>query len=101
MAKHTQGPWAYHGGFGKCVTDGRNVLAECRKAMFTPQECEANARLIAAAPEILEALRDAVRLIEHLGGNASHQKKTIAKAEGCHELFGCNADEHDEACPAS
>lgn len=39
-----------------------------------------NARLLAEAPAMLEALRDAVRLIEHLGGNAGHQRKAIERA---------------------
>ena len=83
MQKHTLGQWVYHGGFGQCVKAGLNVVAECRKPPLSPAECEANARLIAAAPKMLKALRDAVRLIEHLGGNASHQKKIIAEAENC------------------
>lgn len=82
MLQHTPGPWSYHGGFGQCVKAGLNVVAECRKPPLNPAECEANAKLIAAAPDMLEALRDAVRLIEYLGGNASHQKKkTIEKVE--------------------
>ena len=59
---HTPGPWSYHAkahdGF-----DGPSVQSEyglvC--SMPTPEDSEgvANARLIAAAPEMLEALRQA------------------------------------------
>jgi len=47
-----------------------------------PRQAEADAKLIASAPEMLEALMDAVRLIEHLGGNAEFHKRAIAKATG-------------------
>jgi hypothetical protein len=54
---HTPGPWHYHGGWGQCVRASRVTVAECRTAKLTGEECEANARLIAAAPELVEALR--------------------------------------------
>lgn len=49
--KHTPGPWE---AIGNLVQ-----IAECRDAYFDPHsdEAKANARLIAAAPELLEALQ--------------------------------------------
>jgi hypothetical protein len=99
VGKHTPGPWktvnkpdyASYGGIGIEQDSGskdENVICEIWPIKTVPTEdpeAQGNALLIAAAPEMLEALRDAVRLIEHLGGNASHQKKMIAKAENCDE----------------
>jgi hypothetical protein len=59
---HTPGPWVYDGfsphegwvvelpGFG---SGGRNIKCEG----WSAEEAEANARLVAAAPDLLEALR--------------------------------------------
>lgn len=57
--EHTPGPWHY-GGLTRFVTDGEGepvARVELRKASPTHEECVANARLIAAAPELLEALK--------------------------------------------
>lgn len=67
-AKHTPGPWFIFGN-GHCVgganTDPTTVaehptagIAMCGMARRDPAECEANARLVAAAPCLLQALRD-------------------------------------------
>ena len=69
MSKHTPGPWTYDQGqyadWG-CVKDASGFLVAksvvpygtdqnaCRRERIDP--CEANARLIAAAPDLLEAL---------------------------------------------
>lgn len=42
----------------------------------------ANARLIAAAPTLLDALREAVEIIEGTGLDASRQRRAIEKALG-------------------
>ena len=74
MSKHTPGPWNYDCGYidtQRVEDDGSSdyvILAEMRstfgyddygvhKWMLPPEEYEANARLIAAAPEMLELLR--------------------------------------------
>ena len=67
MSGHTPGPWTYDGTVAfsdrpdlPCVVDEyRLVVAQCWDDGHTDDECEANARLIAAAPELLEALEDA------------------------------------------
>jgi len=79
MSKHTSGPWeAYHSvGAGWNVRkqherEGYNGLAPiCSMAWFQftipeiidDQISEANARLIAAAPELLEACREALTFV--------------------------------------
>lgn len=61
-AKYTPGPWRtedHAPGFGVCVVDAQNVNTVYAYELHkTPEECESNARLIAAAPELLEALND-------------------------------------------
>jgi hypothetical protein len=62
MAKYTQGPWFYdpcvtiHGeDHLPCVVDEfKLVVAQTLDDGHTEDECEANARLIAAAPGLLE-----------------------------------------------
>ena len=83
MTQHTPGPWNVDGAE---ITDGKEPLALCCST-------EANARLIAAAPELLEALTTLVNEMgmddpteESLHGpnlmvaRAAIAKATIAKA---------------------
>lgn len=53
MSKHTPGPWAPSDETCNYVWSGDTCVAR----MAETDEKEANARLIAAAPELLEALR--------------------------------------------
>jgi hypothetical protein len=53
---------------------------------YVASENEANARLIAAAPELLEALKNAIEIIEGTGLDASIQRAAIAKATGEDEV---------------
>lgn len=79
MSKHTPGPWkaVQHGEDWWSVLKGAwdisqngasepGVVACAKYSAMTPEENEANARLIAAAPEMLEALR-LVRMHGHDG----------------------------------
>jgi len=89
--KHTPGPWMIEKGH----IYGANGHSICQVHCFTPMECDrhteekANARLIAAAPDMLASLKE-VRFIinsdptlHHLRSEPwwSHLGKAIAKAE--------------------
>lgn len=82
MTTHTPGPWNYA---ADSLREGRfsiyawGPLAYCGDAA-EPGDGEANARLIAAAPELLAALRSAVAIIESMGADASKGRAAIAKA---------------------
>ncbi|MBC2594913.1 hypothetical protein H5P28_11655 [Ruficoccus amylovorans] len=94
-AKPTPGPWAYNatseGWFDVGPIGGRyrgctaNVFnAECIGGI-TNAEAEANARLIAAAPDLLEALEDIVDVLDALGealAKVKDARAAIAKAKG-------------------
>lgn len=83
MDKHTPAPWYWSDNvpdFPKnhCVivdADGFTVVEP------SPMS-EADARLIAAAPDLLDALREAVEIIEGTGLDASVQREAIIRATG-------------------
>lgn len=98
-AKHTPGPWEFSGDgiFGISPLNARVRLADiCFHNRLNRIDSEANARLIAAAPELLDAckpaeLRQAAILLASVGLHhaasaltkiASQQDTAIAKAEG-------------------
>jgi len=65
QSKHTSGPWDIHGDFREIHelhdSDGVRTLADVDPDNLMPgAERAANARLIAAAPELLEALYNMV-----------------------------------------
>ena len=86
MSKHSPAPWTRCGQkddpCGSAIIRAANGFEVANSRSFLIEEYEANANLIAAAPETLEALRDAARLIRHLGGNADFHERAIAKAVG-------------------
>ncbi len=102
MSKHTPGPWFAMGKSINLERDGLAMLtrlARCDSYREIPlAEAEANARLIAAAPNLLEALRPIAEepvgddLICHAGlvpkekcgrcGRILAARAAIAKAEG-------------------
>lgn len=93
MSKHTPGPWVIR--YKDAVyAQSERFIADCE---LTPYDARpqppnstdaANARLIAAAPELLEALRDALTVIEQDMSIVERNKKrdkviaAINKAEG-------------------
>lgn len=103
---HTPGPWAVHGLAGLYCKDiaicesahGYPVALAVSRRSYTPygaanrsiQETEANARLIASAPDLLNLLTAADRLEELTGENLAVYARTyaalaraaIAKAKG-------------------
>lgn len=86
MTKHTRGPWFEKYG-SQIYTDTAlnpelNIATANR--MGTRSEQEANARLIAAAPELLEALKSALTVLPDSVGDFDRDKAeaAIAKATG-------------------
>jgi uncharacterized protein (DUF58 family) len=96
--KHTPGPWGYE---QTTLTICRLIVStEDVKALnitpkadpnhtiayvpndVTPKEQEANARLIAAAPELLEALKEILARAGFNQGGWRDARAAIAKAEG-------------------
>ena len=86
---HTPGPWNNSGGY---ITDATGTeIADVEWAGSEP-EGKANARLIAAAPELLAACREAVSAITYLLSNDDDDPNyadtlntlaaAISKAEG-------------------
>lgn len=66
MSKHTPGPWHIDdASYGQIVCSRTSDVAVVRNTGGLPHH--GNARLIAAAPELLEALRDALAAMEHMG----------------------------------
>lgn len=76
--QHTPGPWQYHEGFSATdyhITAAANSEADRGQPLWCndpgsaygdePGEAHANARLIAAAPDLLEALKAAMDYIDH------------------------------------
>lgn len=91
MNKHTPGPWSAELYENACYFEGvsRDGWAVNGPNMVPDYECplfnEADARLIAAAPELLEALKDALCALECCGKDypaATKALAAIAKATG-------------------
>lgn len=96
-AQHTPGPWTTedHKHPSDQVFSGGVIVADCKWTNYTPDVREANARLVAAAPELLENLSGLLAWIEHArhqGGEAlkylpdvpylDSAYRAIKKAEG-------------------
>ena len=101
MTPHTPAPWKAdieNSAEGLNITDdeGRRIAhtATIRNPDYTPlisEEAKANARLIAAAPELLEALKELTDLLQSPSGagtmseirdSANRARAALAKAEG-------------------
>ena len=70
QARHTPGPWwvdetftIWTGGLAIAYADGSHVAHTTRGFEGPDGEAYANARLIAAAPDLLEALKDVLSII--------------------------------------
>lgn len=94
-AKHTAGPWAafkragkydgynIHGGAGARETVIAVVKGSTGVTMTSMDEEEAaNASLIAAGPELLEALKEIVAISDRKHDAWDRAKAAIAKAQG-------------------
>lgn len=95
MKKHTPGPWEVSGGDGIWAVSPWN--ARFRLATVTKPspmngiDWEANARLIAAAPELLEALRSLTHAVEKrnesaMTMHAGYARSILEKASGEKEM---------------
>ena len=93
MSKHTPGPWEIKRHFDSCyryISAPEHIaLAQvvwCVEEEERSPVCEANAHLIAAAPELLEALQNLLKVHEGEGGTQHHAgdmaRAAIAKAKG-------------------
>lgn len=87
MSKHTPGPWIHHPEDNIITTKGDCKLIECqaRSLHVSTSERDANARLIAAAPELLEVLVDVMFRHVPFSNKAEYAEKAraaIAKATG-------------------
>ena len=83
VGSHTPGPWQL--GSSKVAIWGSDgsVVADAWESNDRPdKECEANARLIAAAPDLLAALKSARHGLEAAGMGCSRVIAAINKAEG-------------------
>lgn len=87
---HTPGPWVvgeglrgYDFGIVKKIEMAEIGIADIPEGVHVG-EAEANARLIAAAPDMLAALKDALRLMDTMANTQAAKVLTsaIAKAEG-------------------
>lgn len=91
MSKHTPGPWfvqkgfntiySFYGGTSGLTTAVASPLGNQLKS--GPDELDANAKLIAASPELLEALQYCVEMLENKGINGAtleNAKLAIKKA---------------------
>lgn len=85
MSKHTPGPWCVEPASNGCF----DIYRETNEGEAPPVACdcnEADARLIAAAPALLEAVQASELLLRQIGmkGNGLHQQlcAAIASATG-------------------
>ena len=84
MSKHAPGPW-------KVTSESHNPLIECEDGYVIAQikgvslsvewfDCEANARLIAAAPRMYELLDEARKIVRDMPPDWNYQWDTLAMA---------------------
>jgi hypothetical protein len=86
--KHTPGPWEYRKGYDNIANAdirGEGIAGTIRdtdtgwniaRIWETGKRTEANAKLIAAAPELLEACREAQELIKKFSKDATGREFT-------------------------
>jgi len=83
MSKHTPGPWE-HNDYQIIETKTEKVIANCTYGSGNPNNAN-DARLIAAAPELLEALQKLIKLSDMLIGKSDvidEAKSVVFKATG-------------------
>ena len=80
--KHTPGPWAIDGEGTNAMVRGADLTIVAVRHRLTGPTHEANARLIAAAPELLEALESILSDACDNGAYWDKARAAIAKARG-------------------
>lgn len=105
MSDHTPGPW-YAGEtldiFAECQEDGEDPIASIHERVnhndcFAP-EARANARLIAAAPNLLEAVNDLLACLSaRRREQLVHKREEEIVAEAHTVLVEVENDPQDEA----
>lgn len=87
-SKYTPGPWKVDKVFSLIMGPRGEEIAAIHSGTTENQPnietCNYNARLIAAAPEMLELLKILEREVDNFD-SAEHIKALIAKAEGSHD----------------
>ena len=95
-AQHTPGPWTWKEGQHSITRSWNNkdhqvAFVDYRKLTWhedsncAGRESGANARLIAAAPDLLESLQGFIQGAEAMGWNTDKARAAIAKATGVQE----------------
>jgi hypothetical protein len=85
MTQYTPGPWKQGSTHPENVNAGSALVCTTLSRGRFNDEQKANARLISAAPELLDALKDALCALECCGKDypaASKARTAIAKAIG-------------------
>jgi len=82
MSRHTAGPWVHHPDDNIISTHDRRKLLEwqARSQFVSTGERDANARLIAAAPELLEALISLLESFEAMERGEVYKKLAVKDA---------------------
>jgi hypothetical protein len=80
MSEHTPGPWKTNGDPYVSTADGKRSIAFCDTRHG--YEDRANARLIAATPDLLNALMALADVAERKGIPCDAARAAIAKATG-------------------
>lgn len=107
-SKHTQGKWLLsnnHDNNEQVIRSNGNIICNMdvdrHKSCVNDKESEANAKLIAAAPELLQMVYDLKQCVKRLSqdGLSQHERDTESQWEGeAHELLRrINPDYYDNA----
>ena len=82
MTEHTPGPWhVWQAGKHVVIKAGSLIIGSVRRAIVGGEQ-QANAHLIAAAPELLEALKFVIRGVPDTWEGVQKARAAIAKATG-------------------